>query len=69
MSLSAPFVQLSFLLPSIAGLVRASLVLSLFAGLLIFFRPLLTGVTRALVLALRSCLSRKERAGAPEVRL
>ena len=59
MSLSATLAQLSFLLPSIAELVRASLILSLLAGMLIFFRPLLTGIRRALLLALRSCLSRK----------
>ena len=63
MSFSAALLQLSFLLPSVAELVRATLILSLLASLLIFFRPLLTGIRRACMLALRSALTRKETHG------
>ena len=49
------FVQaltLSPMLP-IAELVRGALVLALLASVLLFFRPLLSGLLRALVLAVR----------------
>ena len=60
MSFTSTLVQFSFPLLSVAELVRTTFMLSLLASLLMFFRPLLTGVRRALLLALRSCLSRKD---------
>jgi hypothetical protein len=53
MSFAATLVQLSFSTLSIADLVRSGLMLSLLASLLMFFRPLLTGIVRALVLTVR----------------
>lgn len=67
MSFTSTLVQFSFPLLSLAEAVRASLVLALLASLFMFFRPLLTGIRRALVLALRSRLRpRLLRAGALE---
>ena len=63
MSFASTFLQFSIPMLSIAAVVRAALMLSLLASLLMFFRPLLTGIRRAMVLALRSCLSRKRTAG------
>ena len=63
MSFTSTLVQFSFPLLSVAELVRATFMLSLLASLLMFFRPLLTGIGRAGVLALRSCLSRKGTTG------
>lgn len=56
MSFTSTLVQFSFPLLSLAEVVRATFVLSLLASLFMFFRPLLTGIRRALVLALRSRL-------------
>lgn len=56
MSFTSTLVQFSFPLLSLAEVVRATVVLSLLASLFMFFRPLLTGIRRALVLALRSRL-------------
>jgi hypothetical protein len=59
-----PFVELvspvSFAMLPVADLVRAALVLSLLAGLLMFFRPLLTGLVRALMLTLRPRTPRRQ---------
>jgi len=44
---------------SIADLVRIVLVLSLAASLLMFFRPLLSGLVRALVLTVRPRTARR----------
>ena len=63
MSFTSTLVQFSFPLLSVAEVVRATFMLSLLASLLIFFRPLLTGIRRAMVLVLRSCLSRKGTTG------
>ncbi|MDL2356454.1 MAG: hypothetical protein QFF03_14470, partial [Pseudomonadota bacterium] len=41
--------------------VRAALSLSAFAGLAMFFKPLLTGIVRALVLVVRPRLSKEEK--------
>ncbi|MGJ9418575.1 hypothetical protein ACHAC9_12525 [Massilia sp. CMS3.1] len=61
-----PFVQavteFSFLLPPIAELVRGALVLALLASVVLFFRPLLSGLVRAFILTVRPRLSRQERA-------
>lgn len=46
----------------LAELVRGALVLALLASLILFFRPLLSGLVRALVLSVRPRLSRHERA-------
>jgi uncharacterized membrane protein len=48
----APLIQLISAI-SFAQVIRALFSLSVFIGLVMFFRPLLTGVVRALVLALR----------------
>lgn len=62
MSFASTLVQLSFPLLPLAEVVRATLILSLLASLLMFFRPLLTGIRRALMLALRSRLRPNRRA-------
>lgn len=59
MSFAATLAQLSFPMLSFGEFVRAVCMLSLLASLLMFFRPLLNGVRRALVLAVRARLSRK----------
>ena len=53
MSFAAALTAFSLSPLSIADLVRIVLVLSLAASLLMFFRPLLSGLLRALVLTLR----------------
>jgi hypothetical protein len=59
-----PFVDavthLSLPLLSVGELVRAALVLSLLASLLMFFRPLLSGLLRALVLTVRPRAARRQ---------
>lgn len=62
MSFAAAFTLLSFPLPSVADLVRAVLVLPLVASLLMFFRPLLSGLVRAFVLTVRPRTARCARA-------
>ncbi|WP_168710111.1 hypothetical protein [Massilia sp. Mn16-1_5] len=52
---------ISFPLLSVADLVRGVLVLSLVASLLMFFRPLLSGLVRALVLTVRPRTPRRQR--------
>ena len=54
------FTQLPMLL--IAELVRGALVLALLASVVLFFRPLLSGLVRAFILTVRPRLSRQERA-------
>lgn len=46
----------------IADLVRGALALALLVSVLMFFRPLLSGLVRALMLSVRPRLSRQERA-------
>jgi hypothetical protein len=53
MSFAAALTAFSLSPLSIADLVRIVLVLSLAASLLMFFRPLLSGLLRALVLTVR----------------
>ena len=54
------FTQLPMLL--IAELVRGALVLALLASVVLFFRPLLSGLVRAFILTVRPRLSHQERA-------
>jgi hypothetical protein len=61
MSFAEALTLLSFPLPSVAELVRAVLVLSLVASLLMFFRPLLSGLVRAFVLTVRPRAARRPR--------
>jgi hypothetical protein len=51
MSFAATLVQVSFPMLSIATILRGAFMLLLLASLLMFFRPLLSGIVRALVLA------------------
>jgi len=50
-----PFAEafMTFPLPPFADLVQGALVLALLASTLLFFRPLLSGLVRALVVSLR----------------
>lgn len=59
-----PFTAL-FSLLSIAELLRGALLLALLATVLMFFRPLLSGLVRALVLTVRPRLPRPARNAAP----
>jgi hypothetical protein len=54
------FTQFSIPMLPVAELVRAALVLSLLASLLMFFRPLLSGLVRALVLTVRPRAARRQ---------
>jgi uncharacterized membrane protein len=49
-------------------LIRGVLSLSVFAGLLVFFKPLLTGIARALVLVVRPHRTKEENAARRHVR-
>jgi hypothetical protein len=53
------FTQFSIPMLPLADLVRAVLVLSLLASLLMFFRPLLSGLVRALLLTVRPRAARR----------
>ncbi|MFC5510817.1 hypothetical protein ACFPOU_06740 [Massilia jejuensis] len=53
----ANVLSLFFLLP-LAELLRGALVLALLAGVLVFFRPLLSGLVRAFLLIVRPRLAR-----------
>ena len=59
MSFAAALVQLSMPALSLAEIVRGACTLFLLASLLMFFRPLLKGIVRALALAARSRLTRR----------
>lgn len=59
MSFAATLVQFSLPALSLAEYVRAACLLALVASLLMFFRPLITGIVRALALTLRARLTRK----------
>ena len=60
MSFATTLVQVSFPMLSLAAILRGAFMLSLLASLLMFFRPLLSGIVRALVLAVypRPCRAR-----------
>ena len=64
MSFAAALTAFSLSPLSIADLVRIVLVLSLAASLLMFFRPLLSGLLRALVLTVRPRVRRQRSLGA-----
>jgi len=53
MSFAAAVTQLSFPLLSLTELLQGALVLALLASVVLFFRPLLSGLVRALVLTVR----------------
>ncbi|KQQ88416.1 hypothetical protein [Massilia sp. Leaf139] len=53
MSFAATVTQFSFPLLALADLLRGALVLALLGCVLMFFRPLLSGLLRAFVLTLR----------------
>ena len=53
MSFASAVTQFSFPLLSLTELVQGALVLALLACLVMFFRPLLSGLVRALVLTVR----------------
>jgi hypothetical protein len=53
MSFAATVTQFSFPLLSLTDLLQGALVLALLASLMLFFRPLLSGLMRALVLTVR----------------
>jgi len=61
MSFAAALTAFSLSPLSVADLVRIVLVLSLAASLLMFFRPLLSGLLRALVLMVRPRAPRRPR--------
>ena len=58
MSFAATLVQFSLPALSLADYLRAVCLLALVASLLMFFRPLIKGIVRALALALRARLTR-----------
>ena len=62
MSFASTLAQFSFPVLSIADALYAAFMLGLLAGVLMFFRPLLTGIRRALVLAVRARFSPNQRA-------
>ena len=59
MSFAAALTEFYLPMLSLGDLVRALGMLAVLAGLLMFFRPLLNGMRRALVLAVRARLARK----------
>lgn len=61
MSFVATFTQFSFPALPIADLLRLALVLALSAGVAMFFRPLLSGIVRALVLTVRPRIAKPGR--------
>ena len=61
MSFADAFTLVSLPLLSIADLARGILVLSLVVSLLMFFRPLLSGLVRALILTVRPRSTRRQR--------
>ncbi|MEN3276857.1 MAG: hypothetical protein V7631_2647 [Massilia sp.] len=62
MSFATTLVQFSLPMLSFADLVRGALMLALLASLLMFFRPLLLGIMRATLLAVRARRPRKDAA-------
>ncbi|MDN4056866.1 hypothetical protein QPK31_01385 [Massilia sp. YIM B02769] len=61
MSFVATLTQFSFPALSIADVLRLALVLALGAGFVMFFRPLLSGIVRALVLTVRPRIAKPGR--------
>jgi hypothetical protein len=66
-SFTASLFQSASMVP-ILPLVRGVLGVSALAGLLVFFKPLLTGIVRALVLTVRPRLTKDERAARRHMR-
>jgi len=64
MSFVATFTQFSFPALPIADLLRLVLMLALAASFVMFFRPLLSGIVRALVLTVRPRLAKPARTAA-----
>ena len=69
MSFTATFLQTAAVTNfQIIPFVRGAVGLSAFAGLVMFFKPLLTGIARALVLMVRPRLTRDEQAARRQMR-
>jgi len=62
MSFVSTLTQFSFPVLPLAELLRAALLLALLASVLMFFRPLLSGVARALMLTIRPRMTKEQRA-------
>lgn len=62
MSFVSTLTQFSFPVLPVAELLRAVLLLALLASVLMFFRPLLNGLVRALMLTVRPRMTKEERA-------
>lgn len=62
MSFVSTLTQFSFPVLPLAELLRAALLLALLVSVLMFFRPLLSGILRALLLTLRPRMTKEERA-------
>ena len=67
MSIATNLFQATAGLP-VLPLVQGALGMSTLAGLIMFFKPLLTGIARALVLMVRPRLSKEERAARNQMR-
>lgn len=66
-SFTASFLQTASAAP-ILPIARSLLGLSAFAGLIVFFKPLLTGIARALVLTVRPRRTREQKAARRHMR-
>ena len=62
MSFVSTLTQFSFPVLPLAELLRAALLLALLASVLMFFRPLLSGLARALMLVIRPRMTKEQRA-------
>ncbi|MEW6372305.1 MAG: hypothetical protein AB1584_15320 [Pseudomonadota bacterium] len=62
MSFVSTLTQFSFPVLPLAELLRAALLLALLASVLMFFRPLLSGIARALMLTIRPRMTKEQRA-------
>ena len=67
MSFTASLFQTSSNIP-VAPVIRAVIGMSVFAGLAMFFKPLLTGIARALLLLVRPPLTKEERQARRQMR-
>jgi len=61
MSFVSTFTQFSFPALPLADLLRLVLMLALVASFVMFFRPLLSGILRALVLTVRPRIAKQDR--------
>lgn len=62
MSFASSLTQFTFPALPPAELLRAALLLALLVSVLMFFRPLLSGIVRALILTLRPRMTKEQRA-------